>query len=71
MSDNYKGKSDHDLLIISIEKLDNLREWVESLSGKVDKQNSRVRKLENWRSYIMGAIIIMGFIIGILIKGKL
>lgn len=36
---------------------------VSDLSGGIKIQNGRLGKLENWRSYILGAIAIFSFIV--------
>lgn len=38
------------------------------LVDKVGKQNGRIAKLENWRSYMLGGIAVIVFIIGIITK---
>ena len=40
-----------------IEKIDNMHCDVKDIKIKIDKQNGRVRKLEIWRGWIIGAAI--------------
>jgi len=47
------------------EKHEELKLLLKGLNDKVDLQNGRVRKLEEWRSYLAGALAILGFLIGI------
>jgi hypothetical protein len=49
-----------------IEKLDNIHADVLETKVKVEKQNGRVRKLENWRWYLLGAFAATLFILKIL-----
>lgn len=52
MTDNIK---DHDLLIRIDEKVDGIVSDVIEIKNDVKTQNGRVRKLELWRSMLIGA----------------
>ncbi len=43
-------------------KLENIHATLVCLDGKVGKLNGRIGKLENWRSYILGAVGAVGCI---------
>ena len=62
MSDNDKVYE----LIIS--KIDNLHEDIKEIKKDVKTQNSRVGKLENFKSYIVGITVGISGIVGIVIK---
>ena len=43
-----------------MQKIDNIHEDVIDIKKDVKAQNSRVRALENWRYYILGAMAAVG-----------
>lgn len=49
-------------------KIDSIHESVERIEALVTKQNGRIRRLEAWRSYITGAIAVLIFAVGLIIK---
>ena len=53
-------------------KLQKTVENIEANTTKIkivlEKQNCRVRKLENWRSYLTGAISVIGVMLAVILK---
>jgi len=53
-------------------KLQKTVENIEANTTKIkivlEKQNGRVRKLENWRSYLTGAISVIGVMLAVILK---
>jgi len=45
-----------------------IKESLDRIEAKVDKQNGRVRKLENWRAYTIGIAAVLMFIIDLVVK---
>lgn len=46
------------------QKIDGLKELVQMLVEHIEAQNGRIRKLENWRSWIAGAVAAVSVIGG-------
>ncbi len=49
--------SDHDLLIRIDERIGDQAKDIKDIVKQVTLQNSRIRKLENWRWYLGGIIV--------------
>lgn len=45
-----------------------LKENLERIEGKVDKQNGRVGRLERWRSYLTGGLFVLIALVGWAVK---
>jgi len=44
------------------EVMDSIKDMNESVNFRLDKQDERIQKLENWRWYVLGALALVGFI---------
>jgi hypothetical protein len=60
---DLNAKTDRELLLLVAQRTNDL-------CGRVDAQNGRVRKLEDWRNYLAGAIAVLTFLV-LLIGGWL
>jgi hypothetical protein len=49
------------------EKIDNIDKNVEEILKTLQKQNSRIGRLERWRTYILGGLSATLFFIGIIV----
>jgi hypothetical protein len=59
-ADELRSMSDHDLLIRVATKLEEL--VGNGQPGRCASHSNRIRKLEQWRSYLAGAIAVLSFL---------
>lgn len=45
------------------EVMDSIKEMNKSMNDRLDKQDERIAKLENWKWYLVGALALVGFIL--------
>lgn len=57
--DDFKGQTDHDLLIVAVTELRHIKNHVKDLAAETKAQNGRLSALEHWR---VGLTVILGFI---------
>lgn len=47
------------------EVMESIKEMNDSVNSRLDKQDERIKKLENWKWYILGALALIGFVLSI------
>jgi len=45
-----------------------IKKDTERIVNRLDQQNGRIRKLENWRSYMLGVIAVASVLVPIIVK---
>ena len=59
---------DHDILIRIDERTNETNKHVSTMAIELAKLNGRVRRLESWRSWLTGAVVGVGLVVGYLAK---
>ena len=51
-----------------LESIEAIKGNTEIIRKRLDQQNGRIGRLENWRSYLFGAMAILAFVIPVIVK---
>ncbi len=58
--DQFEGKTDHDLLVVTVTELGHIKAHLADLKEQVAVQNGRISALEKWRWGLGSAIALIG-----------
>lgn len=53
-------EGDHELLVRIDERVYNIQKDLEIMNKKISEQYERIEKLEQWKSYVLGAAAVIG-----------
>ena len=59
--------SDHDLLVRIDERIEVIRKDIEEMKDAIANHNKRIRILELWRAYVLGAAAVIAAMISIIV----
>ena len=62
------NKGDHELLVRIDERVYSIQKELENINRKIGEQYERIEKLEQWKSYVLGAAAVIGVVVASIVS---